>query len=123
MKSKFSKELNAGTLSLVILTILERSAGPMYGYLIAKSMEKSAGTGGPDIKKGTIYPILRSLEKQGLLSSEVEPSDSGPPRKYYSITKHGQSELKEWIVIWKNTREFVDNALVLDNIVRKKKGK
>ena len=123
MKSKFSRELNAGTLSLVIMTILDRSAAPMYGYLIAKSLEKRASASGPEIKKGTIYPILRSLERYELLFSEVEPSDSGPPRKYYSITKRGRKELVEWINIWKHTRKFVDEILATNDLESINKGK
>ena len=61
---KFQKELNAGTSSLVLLSVLDRSKEPMYGYQIAKMLEES----GPDIpmmKQGTLYPVLRSLEENG----------------------------------------------------------
>jgi PadR family transcriptional regulator PadR len=41
----------------------------------------------------------------------VEPSVSGPPRRYYKITKDGRSTLDEWLDIWKQTKKFVDAIL------------
>jgi PadR family transcriptional regulator PadR len=107
---KFQKEMNAGTTSLVLLNVLNGSKQPMYGYQIAKLLEENT----PDLpmmKQGTLYPVLRSLEENGLLSSMVEPSVSGPPRRYYKITDDGRSALKEWIEIWKQTKKFVDAIL------------
>ena len=107
---KFQKELNSGTSSLVLLSVLSRSKEPMYGYQIAKMLEES----GPDIpmmKQGTLYPVLRSLEENGLLESIVEPSVSGPPRRYYKITKEGRVVLGEWTDLWKQTKNFVDSIL------------
>jgi len=107
---KFQKELNAGTSSLVLLSVMGRSSEPMYGYQIAKMLEDSA----PDLpmmKQGTLYPVLRSLEENGLLESAVEPSVSGPPRRYYHITEDGRAALAEWTEIWKQIRKFVDSIL------------
>jgi len=107
---KFQKEMNAGTSSLVLLNVLSRSTEPMYGYQIAKLLEENS----PDLplmKQGTLYPVLRSLEENGLLSSMVEPSVSGPPRRYYTITADGREALKEWLEIWKQTKKFVDTIL------------
>ncbi|HMZ06606.1 MAG TPA: PadR family transcriptional regulator [Anaerolineales bacterium] len=107
---KFQKELNAGTSSLVLLAVLNRSGEPLYGYQIAKMLEES----GPDIpmmKQGALYPVLRSLEENGLLESMVEPSVSGPPRRYYKITKDGRTALEEWTELWKQTKKFVDTTL------------
>lgn len=111
MIKKFRKELNAGTLSLVILAVLEQSEESLYGYQIAKSLENYDQLGEPAVKQGTLYPILRSMEKNGLLESLVEPSISGPPRKYYSITALGQETLSSWQTIWYQTRDFVDAIL------------
>ncbi len=107
---KFQKELNAGTSSLVLLSVLSRSKEPMYGYQIAKMLEES-GPEIPMMKQGTLYPVLRSLEENGLLESTVEPSVSGPPRRYYKITDDGRNALKEWTEIWKTTKKFVDANL------------
>jgi len=107
---KFQRELNGGTASLVLLRVLDRAASPMYGYQIAKLIE--AQTPEVDImKQGALYPVLRSLEATGLLSSEVEPSVSGPPRRYYKITDYGRATLARWIEIWHQTRDLVDAVL------------
>jgi PadR family transcriptional regulator PadR len=110
MLRKFQKELNAGTVSLVLLAILDASAEPLYGYQIAKSIEGAWGEGVP-VKQGTLYPVLRSMEENGLLHSRVEPSVSGPPRKYYSITDRGRAVLSDWKAAWVRTRGFVDATL------------
>ena len=107
---KFQKELNAGTAALVLLTLLSRSRKPMYGYQIAKIIEQTE-VPAPMMKQGALYPVLRSLEANGLLASSVEPSVSGPPRKYYRITPEGRATLKEWRQIWCETRRFVDDIL------------
>lgn len=106
---KFQKELNAGTVSLVLLAILAGSEEAMYGYQIAKSIE--ALHEGTPVKQGTLYPVLRSMGENGLLESRVEPSVSGPPRKYYSITDHGREVLDAWKEAWSRTRDFVDETL------------
>jgi PadR family transcriptional regulator, regulatory protein PadR len=103
---KFQKELNAGISSLVLLSVLSKAQGPMYGYQIAKLVEDSQA-GGSFIKLGTLYPVLRALEDNNLLRSEVEPSVTGPPRRYYSITQLGCAALLRWSKIWQQTREMV----------------
>jgi PadR family transcriptional regulator PadR len=107
---KFRKELSAGTVSLVLLAILDASPEPLYGYQIAKSIEGGWQEGAP-VKQGTLYPVLRSMEEQGLLGSRVEPSVSGPPRKYYTITDLGRAVLTDWKAAWSRTRDFVDETL------------
>jgi PadR family transcriptional regulator PadR len=107
---KFQKELNAGTVSLVLLAILEQSAEALYGYQIAKRLE-GAGHDSVPLKQGTLYPVLRSLEAQGLLSSTVEPSVAGPPRRYYTITAAGSEVLAHWKQTWTRTCAFVNGTL------------
>ncbi len=107
---KFQKELSAGTVSLVLLALLERGQEPLYGYQIAKRLEQSSLDGLP-LKQGTLYPVLRSLEASGLLASHVEPSVSGPPRRYYSTTILGRESLDTWKQAWARARDFVDAVL------------
>ena len=107
---KFEKEMKSGTASLVLLSVLAKADEPLYGYLIAKQFE--ADNEEPALlKQGALYPVLRSLESSGLLESEVEPSISGPPRRYYRITKLGRSTLVEWKNIWTKMRDFVEASL------------
>ena len=107
---KFQRELNVGTVALVLLSVIDRAGGPMYGYQIAKQVEV-AGDDLPMMKHGALYPVLRSLEASGLLESSVEPSVSGPPRRYYAITDDGRATLREWGRIWQRTKTFVDSTL------------
>jgi PadR family transcriptional regulator, regulatory protein PadR len=107
---KFQKELNAGTAALVLLSVVSRASEPIYGYQIAKLI----GAGSEDVpmmKQGALYPVLRSLEKTGLLESTVEPSVTGPPRRYYRITGDGRAALDRWAAIWNENRSFVDSVL------------
>ncbi|MGE0580517.1 MAG: PadR family transcriptional regulator [Steroidobacteraceae bacterium] len=104
---KFQKDLNGGLVALVLLSVLDRAEGELYGYEIAKQLQRAA-VGDPLFKEGTVYPVLRSLSASGLLSSRVEPSLTGPPRKYYRITPPGRVILGEWRDIWAQTRDFVD---------------
>ena len=107
---KFQRELNSGTAALVLLGVLGRAGEPMYGYQIAKFVERHAGDV-PIMKQGALYPVLRSLEGSGLLESTVEPSVSGPPRRYYVITEAGREALENWRGIWGRTRQLVETVL------------
>ncbi len=107
---KFQKELNAGLVSLVLLAVIERDGGPLYGYQIAKQLEKSDAALFVG-KQSALYPVLRNMFAAGLLESWVEPSVSGPPRRYYRITDAGRTALDGWQTIWEDTRSFVDAML------------
>jgi PadR family transcriptional regulator, regulatory protein PadR len=107
---KFQKELNVGLVALVLLTVLDRSSEPLYGYEIAKRLQR-ANDGEPLFKEGTVYPVLRALSADGFLTSRVEPSSAGPPRRYYRITREGRALLTQWRGIWSQTRNFVDRVL------------
>jgi PadR family transcriptional regulator PadR len=107
---KFQKELSSGTVALVLLAELDRAVEPMYGYQIAKRLER-AGDGPLAGKQSALYPVLRNLDAGGLLVSEIEPSIAGPPRRYYRITDLGRQVLSAWKDTWTATREFVDATL------------
>ena len=107
---KFQKEMISGIAALVLLSVLNQSEKPLYGYQITKNLERE-NKEIPLMKLGALYPVLRSLEKSELLISKVEASVSGPPRRYYSITPAGKSTLQDWKEIWNQTSEFVDSIL------------
>lgn len=110
LTKKFQKEMNAGIASLVLLSVMGQAGEPMYGYQIAKLLEDQSQET-PMMKQGALYPVLRSLEGSGLLESNVEPSVSGPPRRYYTITDAGRQTLQTWEQIWGQTKTFVDTVL------------
>ena len=110
LTKKFQKELNAGIASLVLLSVMDNSHEPMYGYQIAKLLDDYSGEAS-FMKQGALYPVLRSLEGSGLLESKVEPSVSGPPRRYYEITTEGKETLVVWQGVWKQMKSFVDKSI------------
>ena len=107
---KFQKEMNAGIASLILLSVVSRSRKPMYGYQIAKLLEEYSEETA-FMKQGALYPVLHSLENSGLLESTVEPSISGPPRRYYEITPEGRETLVIWQGVWKQMKSFVDRVI------------
>ena len=106
---KFQRELSAGTVSLALLAVVAAADAPMYGYQIAKRLESLDGV--LSGKQSALDPVLRNLEAGGLLESFVEPSVSGPPRRYYRITAAGRAALGDWSDAWRATRDSVDTVL------------
>jgi PadR family transcriptional regulator PadR len=115
-------QLNSGVTSLVLLSLLQQEKRAMYGYEIAQELEVRWQEELP-MKPGALYPVLRSLEKQGLLSSYMEPSEAGPPRKYYEMTSEGKATLKHWRQAWQTTTQFVDCILETDHARFLRKGR
>lgn len=107
---KFQKDLNGGLVALVLLAVLAATQEDLYGYEIAKRLEK-ANRGEPLFKEGTVYPVLRALAAAGLLTSRIVPSYSGPPRRYYRITEEGRATLGSYSQVWRQTRDFVDRFI------------
>ncbi len=101
--NKLRLELRRG---IVVLAVLSQMDTARYGYsLIQRLSEK-----GLDIEEGTLYPLLRRLEKQGLLESEWEVGESRP-RKYYKISPMGRDILnilsQEWFATVDVMREIL----------------
>ena len=72
-----------GVLELCILSLLKKQ--DRYGYEISDCLSRQI-----DIADGTVYPILRKLKSDGLLTTYLQEESGGPPRKYYSITQLGR---------------------------------
>lgn len=86
------KELLKGSTSLLVLKLL--NSEDMYGYQIIKELKlKSEDVF--ELKEGTLYPILHSLESSGIIEAYWEQSESARKRKYYKITTKGKKFLKE----------------------------
>jgi PadR family transcriptional regulator, regulatory protein PadR len=86
-------QLRKGVLDLCVLALLARQDG--YAYDIASRLADEIGMG-----EGTIYPLMRRMQSDGLVKTYLEESSSGPPRKYYQLTKAGHAALaaqkSEW---------------------------
>ncbi len=106
---KFDRELAAGITALALLAVLDADT-PLYGYQIAKRLERgdSSVLAG---KQSALYPVLRGLDAAGLLSSETQPSLSGPPRRYYRLTALGRAALQRCAARWRDTRRDLDALL------------
>jgi len=79
-------QVRKGLLDLCILNALADKE--RYGYDLVKTLLTIPGLG---VTEGTLYPLLSRLRVQGLISSRLEESPSGPARKYYALTKEGRS--------------------------------
>ena len=85
-----------GHLDMLLLAVLEH--GPEHGYAVIQRLrERSLGTF--DLPEGTVYPALRRLEQQELLSSSWDAS-SGRKRRVYKLTRGGRRALAEQRATW-----------------------
>ncbi|APM41330.1 PadR family transcriptional regulator [Clostridium kluyveri] len=86
----------------------------MYGYQMVKELEKRSENTFT-LKEGTLYPILHSLEKNGLVVSYVSYGQSGRKRKYYQITKNGKKQLadkkKEWLIFSETVNKVIRGSI------------
>ena len=92
-------ELRRGVLQVAVLALLRRKA---YGYDLLRIL----GERGLPTEEGTLYPVLRRLETEGLLRSSWDTSGSRP-RKYYESTDEGRAALEALLTCWSR----VDGAL------------
>ncbi len=98
-RDKLRRELRTGLISVLLLDVIDRSGEEGYGYAIIRRLEEYSD-GVFTFKEGTIYPILHSLLRQGLVMTEWKESPSGPARKCYRLTPLGKSALKVGIEEW-----------------------
>lgn len=89
---KLELELRRGALVLAVLSQLREVR---YGY----SLRQALAARGMAIEEGTLYPLLRRLEGQGVLDSEWRIED-GPPRRYYRLNDAGEALLAELTASW-----------------------
>jgi DNA-binding PadR family transcriptional regulator len=101
--TNMEQELRRGTVTLCVLSRLDQ---PKYGYAL---VEELAGVG-ISIEPGTLYPLLRRLESQGLLISEWETS--GPkPRKYYVRGEAGERIYKLLCGEWNELARSIERLI------------
>ena len=103
MVEKLRLELRRGALPLAVLAQLREEH---YGY----SLRKHLNTKGLEIDEGTLYPLIRRLEKQGLLSSEWR-KDEKRKKRYYRISELGESVLTLLTVEWRNLNQSIYGIL------------
>lgn len=103
------KTLVSGSVTMLLLKLLSRK--DMYGYeMIATLRERSNNVF--ELKAGSLYPLLHSMEEKGLVSS-YEQEVLGKVRKYYSLTKEGKKVLKQKEEEWKEYTQAVVDVMVI----------
>ena len=103
LSAGLTMELRRGT---IVLCVLSQLREPMYGYSLVDVLSE----GGVPVETNTLYPLLRRLEKQGLLQSFWETGGS-KPRKYYQITELGMDIYLDLKKQWEDTSRHMMNLL------------
>ena len=96
-------ELRRGCLIVAVLAALRTE---QYGYTLRKALAKH----GMEIDEGTLYPLLRRLESQGLLASEWREEDKRNKR-FYHLSANGKQILKQLVVEWESMDSSLDGIL------------
>ncbi|BCR36658.1 PadR family transcriptional regulator [Mariniplasma anaerobium] len=100
-------QFKKGVLELFVLSML--NIRDQYGYDISDHISKSIS-----ISPGTVYPILRKMNKEGLVTSYLSEESSGPARKYYQLTTLGHKRFdmlkEEWIMFVETTKMFLEES-------------
>jgi PadR family transcriptional regulator PadR len=87
----------------VLGLVLEK---PAYGYELTQRAQAII-----DVSESTLYPVLRRLQKEGMLTTFDQPFD-GRNRRYYEITTAGKLKLGELTVAWKDYKNRIDSLLI-----------
>ena len=93
-----------GVLELCVLSLLKKRN--CYGYEISEHLSSQI-----DIADGTVYPILRKLKSDGLLTTYLQEESGGPPRKYYSLTTLGRKTFE------RDKAEYLDFAHAIEKVL------
>ena len=95
-----------GVLELCVLALLRQR--DCYGYEISEILSRRV-----DIADGTVYPILRKLKADGLLTTYLQEESGGPPRKYYKLTELGretyQNDRTEYLNCAQSVRTLLED--------------
>jgi PadR family transcriptional regulator PadR len=94
MDTQFKK----GVLELGVLSLLTKK--DYYGYELVERISRIIS-----ISEGTIYPLLRRLQKEGYLKTYFQESKEGPSRKYYQLTGKGKEQERKLKTEWKSFAE------------------
>ena len=97
-------QLKKGVLELCVLALLSR--GDAYGYEIASRLAK-----GIEMGEGTVYPLMRRMQADGLVETYLKESSAGPPRKYYKLTAGGQASFTAQKAEWSQFSQAVNDIL------------
>ena len=97
-------QFKKGVLELCVLSLLDRK--DFYGYELVEKISKFI-----NISEGTIYPLLRRFRTEGYVTTYLEESQEGPPRKYYKLTERGKEVFADLELEWASFIDGVNNIL------------
>ena len=103
---KMLAQMRRGAIEYCVLALLRDQ--DLYGLELTRKLTEADGL---VTSEGTVYPLLTRLHREGLVEASWEESPSGPPRRYYRITKEGRGALKTFITQWERFRTTVDGLL------------
>lgn len=104
MTESLQVQLKKGVLELCVLALLSRQDS--YAYELASVLAEDVGMG-----EGTIYPLMRRLQIDGLVKTYLVESASGPPRKYYKLTPAGRTAFSAQKTEWQEFVSSINRAL------------
>ena len=110
LEDRILKDLSNGTAWLVVLATVAGSQDAIHGYEIGRRLADEAPEG-LSFKQGTLYPMLRTMEAEGLVRSTLVPSNEGPARKCFTITTEGRRVLAAWVGAWKRTGRWMNRVI------------
>ena len=99
-------QLRRGVIEYCVLALLVGEE--LYGFDLVKRLGESEGL---VTSEGTIYPLLSRMRRAGWVTTTWRESESGPPRRYYAITRAGQHALDGFTTEWRRFRDSVDGVL------------
>lgn len=98
--------MRKGLVELGVLAVLRD--GETYGYDIVNRLRHIDGM---TLTESTVYPILARLESSACVSVRSAPSPSGPPRRYFRLTRAGKERLQLLSLQWSSLRSGIDTLL------------
>lgn len=101
----WGSQARKGILELVVMSTL--AAREYYGYELVEHLKARCGL---EVADGTLYAILLRLKNEGFVRHRWEHAATGPGRKYYSLTKSGQSALGDMRAVWVDITRAVERA-------------
>lgn len=97
-----------GVIEICVLSMLYQR--DCYGYEVSENISKHI-----KIADGTVYPILRKLKSNGMVTTYLSDESGGPPRKYYALTKRGKEEYLSAKTEWRDFVKSVESILEDDD--------
>jgi PadR family transcriptional regulator PadR len=101
-------QLKKGSMKTLILAVL--ASGPLHGYAIAREIERRSADA-LKMGEGALYPALRAMEGEGLLTASWEIQANGPARKIYVLTEDGRAALEKQMQAWRAFTDAVNSVI------------